>query len=135
MTSDEIRARIADLEAEAERRAQPAAGRNRSGAPKMAAASADDDPWDSLFDAALLGGAGLDGAEFSLNRWLAEGLTGLRSSLRGMGLNDEFWGHLRGAERELLLAVRTLVDARLERVDEASRKPAEVSRLQEIEIE
>ena len=66
---------------------------------------------------------------------MAEGLRGLRGFVRGAGLNDEFWLHLRGAERELLLAARALIDARLELVKARGRKAEQASRLQEIEID
>jgi hypothetical protein len=120
MTSEEIRARIAQLEAEAEQRSQ---------------ASDDADPWQRLFDTPWLDPAGLEGDDFSLNGWLVEGLRGLKGYLRGAGLNDEFWLHLRGAERELLLAARALIDARLELVEARSRKAKQASRLQEIDID
>lgn len=133
MTSEEIRARIAELEAEAENRAQVDFARRRAAA--SPATGAEDDPWDALFDAALLGNRPRDSDDFSLSGWVAEGLTGLRASLRNMGLNDEFWSHVHGAERELLLAARALIDARLERVDEQGKQPASTGRLQEIDID
>lgn len=130
MTSDDIRARIAQLEAEAEQRAQAEAGR-RSQAP----AGDDADPWQRLFDTPWLDPASLESDDFSLNGWLAEGLRGLRGFVRGAGLNDEFWLHMRGAERELLLAARALIDARLELVEARGRKAEPASRLQEIDID
>jgi hypothetical protein len=128
MTSEEIRARIAQLEAEAEQRAQAEANRRSQPAD-------DADPWQHLFDTPWIDPAGLEGDDFSLNGWLAEGLRGLKGYLRGAGLNDEFWLHLRGAERELLLAARALIDARLELVEARGRKAEQGSRLQEIEID
>jgi hypothetical protein len=128
MTNDEIRARIAQLEAETEQRAQAEAGR-RSQQPD------DADPWQRLFDTPWIDPASQEEGDFSLNGWLAEGLHGLRATLRGAGLNDEFWLHLRSAERELLLAARALIDARLELVDARGRKAEQASRLQEIEID
>ena len=130
MTSDDIRARIAQLEAEAEQRAQAEAGR-RSQAP----ASDDADPWQRLFDTPWIDPAALESDDFSLNGWLVEGLRGLKTYLRGAGFNDEFWTHMRGAERELLLAARALIDARLELVEARGRKTEQASRLQEIEID
>ena len=128
MTSEEIRARIAQLEAEAEQRAQADASRRSQ-------PTDDADPWQRLFDTPWIDPAGLEGDDFSLNGWLAEGLRGLRAFVRGAGLNDEFWLHLRGAERELLLAARALIDARLELVEARSRKAEQASRLQEIDID
>lgn len=124
MTSEEIRARIAEIEAEAERRAQAAQHRP----------SAEDDPWESLFDAALQGG-GLDANDFSLSGWLAEGLRGLRAFVRSQGLDDEFWDHMHAAEREFLLAWRALIDARLRRAEERAQMGATTGRVQEIEID
>jgi hypothetical protein len=130
MTSEDIRARIAQLEAEAEQRAQAEANR-RSQAP----ASDDADPWQRLFDTPWIDPASLEGEDFSLNGWLAEGVRGLKTYLRSAGFNDEFWLHLRGAERELLLAARALIDARLELVEARGRKAEPASRLQEIDID
>lgn len=128
MTSEDIRARIAQLEAEAEQRAQAEASRRSQ--------QADDaDPWQRLFDTPWLDPASLESDDFSLNGWLAEGVRGLKTYLRGAGFNDEFWTHMRGAERELLLAARALIDARLELVEARSRKAEQPSRLQEIEID
>ncbi len=128
MTSEAIRARIAQLEAEAEQRAQAETGPHSQPADGA-------DPWQRLFDTPWIDPAGLEGDDFSLNGWLSEGLAGLRAYLRGAGLNDEFWLHLRGAERELLLAARALIDARLELVEARGRKAGQSSRLQEIEID
>ena len=134
MTSEDIRARIAQLEAEAEQRAQAEAARR--GQPAGQSSPADDaDPWQRLFDTPWLDPASLEGDDFSLNGWLAEGLRGLRTALRGAGFNDEFWLHMRGAERESLLAARALIDARLELVEARGRKAEQGSRLQEIEID
>ncbi len=125
MTSEEIRSRIAQLEAEAEQRAQAEASRS----------TADADPWQRLFNTPWIDPDALESEDFSLNGWLIEGLRGLRTALRGAGLNDEFWLHLRGAERELLLAARALIDARLELVESRGRMAAQGSRLQEIDID
>jgi hypothetical protein len=134
MTSEDIRARIAQLEAEAEQRAQ--ADASRRGRPAGPAPAGDDaDPWQRLFDTPWIDPANLEGDDFSLNGWLAEGLRGLKTYLRGAGLNDEFWLHLRGAERELLLAARAVIDARLELVEARGRKAEPASRLQEIDID
>ncbi len=56
MNSEEIRARIAELEAEAEQRSQSEAPRRgRPGASSADGSNSDGDPWDFLFDAALRG--------------------------------------------------------------------------------
>lgn len=123
MNSQDIRARIAELEAEAAQ--QPdASSSNHEG-------DLDDMSWESLFGA--FGNSGAD--DFALNDWLAEGVRGLRAGLRGMGVNDEFWGHIRAAEREVLLAARVLIDTRLERLERSSRGSETTERLQDIDIE
>lgn len=122
MNSEDIRARIAELEAEAARQAN-SNGRNHN----------DDDPddlsWESLFGA--FGDTATD--DFAVNDWLAEGLRGLRAAIRGMGVNDEFWGHIHAAEREVLLAARVLIDTRLERLERSGRKSTD--HLQDIDID
>jgi hypothetical protein len=127
MPSESIRARIAALEVETEQRAQAAAGHRSQ-------RSSDDDPWQRLFDTPWIDPASLDD-DFSFNDWLTDGLRGFKGYLRGAGLNDEFWLHIRGAERELLLAARALIDARLELVEARGRQAEQASRLQEIEID
>lgn len=132
MNSEEIRARIAEIEAEAERRAQAEAARRHPGAAPTP--GAEDDSWESLFDAALRG-SGLDNNDFSFGGWLAEGLRGLRAFVRSQGLDDEFWGHLHAAEREFLFACRALIDARLRRAEERAQMGATTGRVQDIEID
>ena len=46
------------------------------------------------------------------------GLRTLRGYARAAGLDEEFWHHMRAAEREFLLAWRTLIDARLRRLEQ-----------------
>ena len=136
MNSEEIRARIAQLEAEAEQRSQSeGTRRSRPSASPADGSNADGDPWDFLFDAALRGSENLGPDGFSLNSWLADGLYGLRGVLRGLGVNDEFRGHLHAAERELLLACRVLIDTRLERLDPETDGAESPSRLQNIDID
>lgn len=125
MNSQDIRDRIAQMEAEAEQQA------NSRGASFSDDATDDDLSWESLFGG--FGESGEDG--FAVNDWLAEGLRGLRAGLRGMGVNDEFWGHMRGAERELLLAARVLIDTRLERLERNARGSESTDRLQNIDID
>lgn len=124
MNSQDIRTRIAELEAEAARQAA-SNGRNRS------EEDADDLSWESLFGA--FGDSGAD--DFALNDWLAEGLRGLRAGLRGVGVNDEFWSHMRAAEREVLLAARVLIDTRLERLERSKGGSDTTDRLQNIDID
>ncbi|MEZ4768831.1 MAG: hypothetical protein R2844_10460 [Caldilineales bacterium] len=125
MNSQDIRERIAALEAERESPARPTGDTREDLDPE-------DLSWESLFG---VFGASASEDDFSLNDWLAEGLHGLRSTLRGAGVDDEFWRHLRAAERELLLAVRHLLDVRLEALERANRPADDSSRLQEIDID
>lgn len=122
MNSQDIRARIAEMEAEAVQQAKASSNYEDD---------RDEMSWESLFGA--FGDTGAD--DFALNDWLAEGLRGLRASLRSMGVNDEFWGHIRAAEREVLLAARVLIDTRLERLERSSRGNEATDRLQNIDIE
>lgn len=55
-----------------------------------------------------------------------------RSSLRAL-LPAEFWEHQRAARREMLLAARSLIDAAIERVEQADG--AQQKRAQKIKIE
>lgn len=123
MNSQDIRARIAELEVEAAQQADASSSNHEDDRDEMS--------WESLFGA--FGDTGSD--DFALNDWLAEGLRGLRASLRSMGVNDEFWGHIRAAEREVLLAARVLIDTRLERLERSSRGNEATDRLQNIDIE
>ncbi|MER2598227.1 MAG: hypothetical protein ABTQ73_01760 [Caldilineales bacterium] len=137
MPVDNIRTRIAEYEAEMERRREAEAARHLHAEPP---ATAEDDPWQHLFntpwldaeEAARIAQAGDD---FSWNSWLAEGLRGLRAWLPAPSLSSEFWQHLRGAERELLLAVRVLLDNRLALMEARNQPATDTDRLQEIEIE
>ena len=126
MNSQDIRDRIAQMEAEAEQQA------HSRGASFGDDATDDDLSWEALFG---VFGASESDDDFSLNDWLAEGLHGLRGTLRGAGVDDEFWRHLRAAERELLLAVRHLLDVRLEALERASQPADDRNRLQEIDID
>jgi len=53
--------------------------------------------------------------EFVFEDWLAEGVRGLRSCLRGKRvLPEECVEHLRAARKEMLLAMRCLLDVAIE---------------------
>lgn len=63
--------------------------------------------------------------EFVFEEWLAEGIRGLRSCLKGeRALPDEFTEHARAAQKETLLAIRSLVDAAIERAEEKPKRKA-----------
>jgi hypothetical protein len=134
MSSDDLRARMAEWEARMEKEA---AGWRRDDAPSgrsTAGETEDSWPWQFLFDDPF-GDPDRLTADFDLSEWLAMGLRGLRSSVRGAGMDDEFWGHMRAAEREFLLAWRSLIDARLQRLDDRSTGSAASSRLHDIPID
>lgn len=54
-----------------------------------------------------------------------------RASIKGV-LPDEFWEHRRMAHRETLLAIRSLLDAAIDALEEGPKEP---KRAQKIEIE
>ena len=57
---------------------------------------------------------------FDLEGWLEEGRKGLRDRLKGERpqlLPDEFKQHTRAARKEMLLAVRSLLDAVIDKLD------------------
>ncbi|GEM_PF-2198746 len=58
--------------------------------------------------------------EFNLEEWLREGIQGLRSSLkcRPPALPEEFKMHTRAARKEMLLAVRSLLDSAIRELEE-----------------
>jgi len=56
-----------------------------------------------------------------------------RASLRAL-LPEEFWEHRRAAQREALLAMRSLIDAALERLEEEERA-SRPKRVKKIEVE
>lgn len=56
-----------------------------------------------------------------------------QASVRAL-LPEEFWEHRRAAQREALLAVRSLIDAALERLEEEERA-ARPKRVKKIEVE
>jgi hypothetical protein len=60
--------------------------------------------------------------EFDLENWLREGARGLRRSLRcappGPRLPEDFKTHTRAARKEMLLAVRSLLDSAITEMEE-----------------
>jgi hypothetical protein len=64
--------------------------------------------------------------EFVFEDWLAEGIRACKAGLR-KGRDKEFWpeefrGHLRASRKEMLLAMRSLIDAAIERTEEKPKK-------------
>ena len=63
--------------------------------------------------------------EFVFEDWLAEGVKGLRSCLRGEKvLPKEFAEHMRASHKEMLLAIRSLLEAAIQRTEEKPKKKA-----------
>jgi hypothetical protein len=62
--------------------------------------------------------------EFVFEDWLAEGIKGFRASCKKLSphLTDEFRQHTKAARREMLLAMRSLIDAAIEYVEEKEEK-------------
>ena len=58
--------------------------------------------------------------DFDFEDWLAEGVRGCRASYKKLSphLTEEFRQHTKAARREMLLAMRSLLDAVIERVEE-----------------
>ncbi len=64
--------------------------------------------------------------EFVFEDWLAEGIRACKAGFRkGRGrefLPAEFRAHLKAARKEMLLAMRSLIDAAIERTEEKPKK-------------
>ncbi len=63
--------------------------------------------------------------EFVFEDWLAEGIKGLRSCAEGKTTPPgEFAEHMRAARKEMLLAIRSLLEAAIERAEERPKQKA-----------
>lgn len=64
--------------------------------------------------------------EFAFEDWLAEGIKGFRASCKKISprLPEEFRQHTRTARREMLLAMRSLLDAAIECTEEKPKRKA-----------
>jgi hypothetical protein len=64
--------------------------------------------------------------EFVFEDWLADGMRAFKAGFRrGRGkefLPEEFRAHLRASRKEMLLAMRSLIDAAVERTEEKPKK-------------
>ena len=58
--------------------------------------------------------------EFAFEDWLAEGIKGFKGCYKKLSphLPEEFRQHTKAAHREMLLAMRSLLDAAIERAEE-----------------
>ncbi len=72
--------------------------------------------------------------EFVFENWLAEGIKGCRASYKKLSphLPEEFRQHTKAAHREMLLAMRSLLDAAIERAEE---KPEPKKKAAKIKVE
>jgi len=63
--------------------------------------------------------------EFDFADWLAEGIEGFRACCKKLSpfLSEEFYQHTRAARREMLLAMRSLIDAAIESIEEKEEAP------------
>lgn len=64
--------------------------------------------------------------EFDLEDWLEEGIQGLRRTLKGKRpqfFPEQFKHHTRAARKEMLLAVRSLLDQAVEEIEEEGDSP------------
>jgi hypothetical protein len=64
--------------------------------------------------------------EFVFEDWLAEGIKAFKADFRKAKdkefLPEEFRAHIRTSRKEMLLAMRSLIDAAIERVEEKPKK-------------
>ncbi|MEA3336349.1 MAG: hypothetical protein U9R25_10595 [Chloroflexota bacterium] len=133
MDCEEIRARIAEIEV------RLADEQHTDDHRTTAEKKADEDRpwrWNFLFEKAFDILPDSDGEDFSAGEWLSEGLGGLRYYLQDMGPDGNFWQQVHAAERTLLLAWRSLLNARLEQLEKkADDEPSGTARRQQIDIE
>ena len=64
--------------------------------------------------------------EFDLEEWLDKGMRGLRRSLKGKRpqlFPEQFKQHTRAARKEMLLAVRSLLDRAIEELEKQPETP------------
>jgi hypothetical protein len=65
--------------------------------------------------------------EFRFRQWLSDGAKGIRSAVKTTtSLPEGFWEHSWAAGREALLALRSLLDAAIDRTE---RQPKKVTKI------
>lgn len=70
--------------------------------------------------------------EFVFEDWLAEGVKGLSSCRKGRKvLPREFAEHMQASHKEMLLAIRSLVEAAIQRTEEKPKKKATKIRVEQ----
>jgi len=77
---------------------------------------------------------GIHAEEFAFEDWLAEGIKGFRMGCKQLSphLTDEFRQHTQAARREMLLAMRSLLDAAIKSTEE---KPELKKKATKIKVE
>jgi len=61
--------------------------------------------------------------EFVFEDWLLEGIKGMSAHLKGrQALPKEFAQHMHASHKEMLLAIRSLLDVAIERAEEKPKK-------------
>ncbi len=71
--------------------------------------------------------------EFDLEEWLADGIKGLRRTLKDKRpriFPEQFREHTRAARKEMLLAVRSLLDAAIEEMEEEPERPKKATKIE-----
>ena len=71
--------------------------------------------------------------EFDLEKWLADGIKGLRRTLKEKRLRifpEQFKEHTRAARKEMLLAVRSLIDAAIEEIEAKPEPPKKATKIE-----
>lgn len=63
--------------------------------------------------------------EFVFEDWVREGIRGIRRSRKAL-FPEEFHKHLRAAQKEALLAYRSLIDAAIARTEETPKKRTQI---------
>ncbi len=74
-----------------------------------------------------------EATEFDLEEWLDEGLQGLRRSLKGKRpqiIPEQFKKHSRAARKEMLMAVRSLLDAAIEELEGNPETPEKATKIE-----
>ncbi len=65
-----------------------------------------------------------EGKEFIFEDWLSEGIKGFRTACGKSFLPEEFHHHVRSSRKEMLLAMRSLIDAAIEHLEKQPKKKA-----------
>jgi hypothetical protein len=80
---------------------------------------------------------GVHAKEFDFEDWLAEGIKGFRTTCKELRpfLPEEFRQHTTAARREMLLAMRSLLDAAIERSEKEEKEGNLKKKATKIEVQ